>query len=51
MAETKQKLIASFSKNSVEVELLPELRDAIDKALAEVEVEDRERIIENSENG
>ena len=93
MAETKQKLIASFSKNSVEivrvhlqtwkaqryvdirvwkqarpgdgevaaqpthkgitlnVELLPELRDAIDKALAEVEVEDRERIIEDSENG
>jgi hypothetical protein len=30
---------------------MPELRDAIDKALAEVEVEDRERIIENSENG
>jgi len=93
MAETKQKLIASFSKNSVEivrvhlqtwkaqryvdirvwkqarpgdgeaavqpsykgltlnVELLPELRDAIDKALTEIELEDSEEVREDARNG
>jgi hypothetical protein len=36
---------------TLNVELLPELRDAIDKALTEIELEDSEEVREDARNG